>query len=86
MESVLTILLSTFVGFGVAMVASTLIIEYHNYKRRTMAPVQEGEGGGTLVQTPAELIPGTQPAGAQQQDHVVVQMEAQTNPLHGPAT
>lgn len=79
MESVLAILLSTFVGFGLAMVTNTLIIEYYNYRRRNVVPVQNeqvgAEGAGTLGQTP-ESIPGTQPAGDQQQqpDHVVLRI------------
>jgi len=76
-ESVLAILLSTFVGFGIAMVTSTSIIEYYNYKRRNIVPVrteQVGEGARTLGQAP-ESISSIQIVGDQPQpDHVVLQM------------
>ena len=77
-ESVLSILLSVFVGFGIAMVTSTLIIEYDNWKRRTAARAQrerEIEGSATYAQASLELNSGAQPAVDPQQDHVVLQME-----------
>lgn len=78
MESVLSILLSVFVGFGIAMVTSTLIIEYDNWKRRRAARVQrerETEGSATYAQASLEQNSGGQPAVDRQQDHVVLQME-----------
>ena len=74
MESVLAILLAAFVGFGIAMVASTLIIEYNNWKRRMAAAriqrllVAEGAGSSTPAQE------GGQSAGDPHRDHVVLQM------------
>nr|APT68165.1 E3 ubiquitin ligase [Grimmia pilifera] len=73
-ESVLSILLSAFVGFGTAMVTSTLIIEYNNWKRRTAARAQREREAATSAQT-LELNSGGQPAADPQQDHVVLQME-----------
>jgi len=70
-EAVLSILLAAFVGFGVAMVTSTLIIEYNNYKRRTLARVQS-EGGSPI---PGGIPGGQQPTGDHQHDAVVLQME-----------
>ncbi|XP_024384306.1 uncharacterized protein [Physcomitrium patens] len=51
-ESVLSILLSAFVGFGIAMLTSTLIIEIHNFKQRTAQRARRGrevrEGVGSV--------------------------------------
>ncbi|KAG0610116.1 hypothetical protein M758_7G039700 [Ceratodon purpureus] len=74
-ESVLSILLAAFVGFGIAMVTSTLVIEYNNWKRRTAARAQrerEADGSGNnTAQTPEPNPPTADP----QHDHVLLQME-----------
>lgn len=70
-ESVLSILLAAFVGFGMAMVISTLITEYNNWKRRTAARLQRER---EAAQAP-ESTPDGQLAADPQLDHVVLQME-----------
>lgn len=75
-ESVLSILLSAFVGFGIAMLTSTLIIEIHNFKQRTAQrarrgrEVREGVGSVSVPETGAQVA-----SGDQQSDQVVLQME-----------